>query len=285
MQGDFKKLTPDAFPRRLREIVDPPEELYVEGSLPSDDYKWLAVVGARKYSPYGKEAVESLIAGLAGQPIVIVSGLALGIDGIAHRAALEAGLKTVAVPGSGLSRDVLYPSSHRALADEIVEAGGCLLSEFEPDFKATPWSFPQRNRVMAGLVDAVLVVEAELKSGTLITSRFATEYNRDVFALPGPIFSATSAGPHMLIRLGATPITSSEDILAAFGLAGAEKVESSLPELSADEKVLWDLLSSPLEKNELIRQSGLPTQTANTALMLLEIKGLTHEFMGEVRRK
>ena len=147
-----------------------------------------------------------------------MSGLALGIDSIGHRSALKAGLPTVAIPGSGLSDKVLYPHSHRLLAEEIVEKGGCLLTEFPDDYPSYPINFPQRNRIIAGMSHATLVIEAELKSGTLITSKYATEYNRDVLTVPNSIFSKTSEGPHMLLRLGATPITQSSDIVSALGL-------------------------------------------------------------------
>src|SRR3989338_173579 len=215
----FEILKFDSFPSRLREITDPPEKLYLKGTLPSEDHKWLCVVGSRKYTNYGEEVCEKLIEGLRGYPVVIVSGLALGMDAIAHRAALSAKLPCVAVPGSGLDPSVLYPATNRRLADEILKAGGVILSEFDPTFRATSLSFPQRNRIMAGLSDAVLVIEAEKRSGTLITARLATEYNRYVFTIPGSIFSASSAGPHMLLRLGATPITSQEDLLNALGLS------------------------------------------------------------------
>ena len=185
--------------------------------MPKGDAKFLCVVGSRKYTDYGKEACQKLIAGLRGHNIVIVSGLALGIDGIAHRAALDAGLTTIAIPGSGLNPSVLYPSSNRQLAEKIIESGGALISEFEPMFKATTYSFPQRNRIMAGISHATLIIEAEIKSGTLITSRLATEYNRDVATVPGSIFSKTSEGPNMLLRLGATPVSSSAHILETLG--------------------------------------------------------------------
>src|SRR3989344_5297892 len=162
MNWEIKKLTSGNFPPQLLEIPQPPKELFI--------------VGSRKYTTYGKEACEKLIEGLRGYPIVIVSGLALGIDSIAHKKALDVGLTTIAFPGSGLDPKVLYPATNAHLAERIVEAGGAVISEFEPDFRATPWSFPQRNRLMAGISDAVLVIEAEQKSGTLITSRLATEY-------------------------------------------------------------------------------------------------------------
>ncbi|MEK7575191.1 MAG: DNA-processing protein DprA [Patescibacteria group bacterium] len=281
----MQKLPSNKWPSRLKEIPDKPKELWIEGRLPPDEHKYLCVVGARKYSEYGKQAVEKLIAGLRGYPVVIVSGLALGIDSIAHHAALDAGLTTLAIPGSGLDPSVLYPASHRQLAEKIVAKGGALLSEFEPDFKATPYSFPQRNRIMAGLSDAVLVVEAELKSGTLITSKYATEYNRDVFTIPGSIFSSTSAGPHMLIRLGATPITSSAELLDALGLAPTEPSTlnpSTYSDCSPDELKIIALLQTPTSRDELIRASGLSARETNTVLSMMEIKGLIKESLGEI---
>lgn len=282
MEYKLKELKNLDFPRRLREITDPPKKLYMEGILPPEEYKWLCVVGSRKYTNYGKEACEKLILGLAGYPVVIVSGLALGIDALAHRAALEAGLRCVAVPGSGLDPKVLYPSTNRRLAEEIVKKGGALLSEFEPDFLPTVWSFPQRNRIMAGLSDAVLIIEAEQKSGTLITARLATEYNRDVLTVPGSIFSASSAGPHMLIRLGATPITSAKDLLDALGFKTEEGVERDYSSCTAEEKKIIELLKSPLSRDTLLDSLGLPISQANALLSLMELKGLIKESAGEI---
>ncbi|MDO8594140.1 MAG: DNA-processing protein DprA [bacterium] len=278
----MKELLPDQFPRRLREITDPPKKLYVQGTLPPEDHKWLAVVGSRKYTPYGKEVVETLIAGLSGYPIVIVSGLALGIDAIAHRAALGANIPTVAVPGSGLDRSVLYPSTNRRLADDILAAKGALLSEFEPKFAATAWSFPQRNRILAGLSDAVLVVEAEQKSGALITSKFATEYNRDVFTIPGSIFSSSSTGPHMLIKLGATPITSPADLLEALGFKPNEKMVRDYSDCTPEEKKVIELLQSPMPRDDLIDALDIPINQANALLSFMELKGLIKESVGEI---
>lgn len=216
----IQKSDPD-FPPLLREITDPPKRLHVEGNIShllDPRTKILCVVGAREYSPYGKEVVEKLIEGLKGHNICIVSGLALGIDSIAHRAALDAGLYTAAFPGSGLHDSVLYPKAHKQLAKEIIEKGGALISEFEMTQGAQLWTFPSRNRLMAGISHGTLVVEAELKSGTLITSKRATEYDRDVAAVPGSIFSPLSEGPHMLIGKGAMAITSSDDLLEFLGL-------------------------------------------------------------------
>lgn len=274
------------FPPLLKEIPNVPKSLYIRGVVPDWSGKFLTVVGSRKYTQYGKEALEYLIAGLRGYPITIVSGLALGIDSIAHRAALGAGLRTIAVPGSGLDPKVLYPSSHKALAEKIIESGGCLLSEFEPMFKATMWGFPQRNRILAGIAHATLIVEAEIKSGTLITSKFATDYNRDVFTIPGSIFSKNSDGPHMLLRLGATPIRSSEDILEAFGLATDEtrkpKQDSLFAECSPEEKEVLKHLNEPIGKDDLIRLIDRPVSETNTVLAMLELKGLIKESLGQI---
>lgn len=282
----IRNLPPNEFPELLKEISDPPKQLRYEGELPHPERKLLAVVGARKYSHYGREMCEALIAGLKGEPVAIVSGLALGIDSIAHRAALKAGLQTIAVPGSGLGRKVLYPRSHVHLAEEIIEAGGGLLSEFDDEQTAMPWSFPQRNRIMAGLCHATLVVEAEIKSGTLITSRLATEYNREVGALPGPVDSPTSAGPHMLIRLGAALVRDSNDILELLGLPrkdeGTKLIDAD--DLSMEEKIFIKLLENPLSRDELVRRSKLPIGAASAVLSLMEIKGLIAEEMGEVRK-
>lgn len=284
--SEIRDLSPDEFPALLSEINDPPKALRLRGELPLEGNKLLAVVGTRKYSSYGREMCESLIAGLAGQPITIVSGLALGIDSIAHRAAISAGLQTIAVPGSGLSPEVLHPRSHVTLAEEIVESGGGLISEYPDDMKATLWSFPQRNRIMAGMSEATLVIEAERKSGTLITSRLATEYNRDVGAVPGPLTSTTSDGPHLLIRLGAALIRNSDDILELLGLksVGDQSTLFNADDLSDEEKIFIEILSEPLARDELIRKSKLDTGNATAVLSLLEIKGLIVEELGEVRK-
>ncbi|MFA5651871.1 MAG: DNA-processing protein DprA [Candidatus Paceibacterota bacterium] len=280
------KLEGDEIPEMLREIADPPKQIYFQGQLPKPETKLLCVVGSRKYTQYGKDACEKLISGLRGYNICIVSGLALGIDGIAHKAALDAGLTTIAVPGSGLDESVLYPSTHRQLAEKILEARGALISEFEPKFRATPYSFPQRNRIMAGLSHAVLVIEAEIKSGTLITSKFATEYNRDVLTVPGSIFSKNSEGPNMLIRLGATPVRSSEDILLALGFKindVPQNLELKYSDCSDEELLVIKILNEPMEKDELIRALKMPVSKASTIISIMEIKGLIKESMGEIR--
>lgn len=285
MDSDIKKLSREEFPELLSEISDPPEKLYIRGELPDWEGVFLSVVGSRKYTSYGKDACEKLILGLRGFPITIVSGLALGIDSIAHEAAISAGLKTVAVPGSGLNWNVLYPRLNLNLAKKIAASGGALLSEFEPDFKPTTWSFPQRNRIMAGLSRAVLIIEAEEKSGSLITARLALDYNRDVLAVPGSIFSSSSEGTNRLIKEGATVITRSEDILRALGFKIEDKPEQmtiGTENLSPEEAAVMKIIKNPLPKDELIRALGFPTSKANILLSAMEIKGLIREREGLV---
>ena len=216
--SDIIKLNKEEFPKRLLEIPQPPKQLFVEGILPDENENYfLTVVGSRKCSSYGKEACEKIISELAGHNIVIVSGLAYGIDAIAHKTAMRVGLKTIAVPGSGLSRKVLYPVINRKLAEEILNKGGALFSEFDPEQVATPYTFPQRNRIMAGMSHAILVIEAAEKSGTLITARLAVEYNRDLLIVPGSIFSPNSAGSNRMINLGAAAVSSGKDVLDKTG--------------------------------------------------------------------
>jgi len=208
----------EQIPFQLTQIPGPPKKLYVMGVLPKPSTKIICIIGSRKYSSYGEEVTKKLISGLKGYDICIVSGLAIGIDGIAHRAAMDAGLTTIAFPGSGLNSDVIYPRQHTDLANDIVLSGGALISEFRPDQHAFRWTFPVRNRLMAGISEALVVIEAGEKSGTLITSRLALDYNKNIGAVPGDIFSPLSIETNKLIRNGATPITCSEDILEILGL-------------------------------------------------------------------
>lgn len=282
----IRELLPHEFPELLKEINDPPKSLRYEGQLPKEGNKLLAVVGSRKYSSYGREICESLIFGLAGSPVTIVSGLALGIDSIAHRAALHVGLQTIAIPGSGLDRKVLHPHSHVNLAEEIIENGGGLISEYDDTMPSGAWAFPRRNRIMAGMCHATLVIEAERKSGTLITSRLATEYNREVGAVPGPVNSPTSDGPHMLIRLGAALVRDHNDVRELLGLKRTDENPTlvDIEDLSDEEKVFIKILENPCSRDELIRLSKLDTGSASAVLSLLEIKGLITEELGEVRK-
>ena len=283
---DIYKLKPEQFPESLNEIPQPPKTLYIRGKLPNHEMIYLAVVGSRKYTSYGKEICEKLIKGLKGYPIVIVSGLALGIDSIAHRTALDNGITTISFPGSGLDNSVLHPRTNIKLAQEIVNNGGCLISEMDPSWKATLYSFPQRNRLMAGISKAVLIIEAEEKSGTMITARLATEYNRDVLAVPGSVFSPNSKGTNKLIRLGATPITCPEDVLEALGFEiekDKNKQASLFMDLSKEEQNVIALLREPIPRDDLIRAMKMQISQANSILSVMEIKGIIKEELGEIR--
>ena len=202
MQDDLRQLTQKDYPAALREIPEPPEYLWMRGVFPSNGTKCLAVVGSRAATSYGKEAVAKLIGGLAGYPISIVSGLALGVDGMAHEAALNTRLHTIAIPGSGLGEKVLYPSTHRTLAKRILKSGGALLSEHSETYTARAYDFPSRNRIMVGLSDAVLIIEAGARSGTLITARLASEYNRELLCVPHRIGDPHGFGANLFLRLG-----------------------------------------------------------------------------------
>lgn len=286
MDLQIRKLPKEKFPRALLEIPQPPEDLWIIGDLPEGNLVYLCVVGSRRFTSYGKEACEKIIAGLKGYPIVIVSGFAMGIDTIAHKKAMQIGLKTIVFPGSGLSNEAIHPKTNIRLIREVVECGGCLISEFEPDFRATHWSFPMRNRLMAGISKAVLIIEAEDKSGTLITARLATEYNRDLLAIPGSIFSSNSKGTNKLLRQGATPITSSEDVLEALGFeveVNKEKQAKLFADLSPEEKIVIELLREPIPRDELIRAMKMPIPNANAILSIMEIKELIKEELGEIR--
>jgi DNA processing protein len=286
MSYHFRELTAEEFPMQLLEIPQPPKRLFLAGVFPSTETILLSVVGSRKYTNYGKDVCESIISGLAGFPVAVVSGLAFGIDSIAHKAAMRSNLPTIAIPGSGLDPSVLYPRAHTNIAEEIVKNGGALLSEFEPTLPAAPWTFPQRNRIMAGLSRAVLVIEAEERSGTLITARLATEYNRDVYVIPNGIFSEGSRGSNKLLKQGAYPVTSAEDILDLFGLTketgGASK--KNRENLSDEERKIFEILSEPTARDELLRLSGFEISSINTLLSVMEIKGLIIERGGYFRR-
>jgi len=285
MKDELKQLSFEKFPPLLRQIPDVPKKLYVRGELPSTEHAWLCVVGSRAITSYGRQAVRHLIEGLRGYPIVIVSGLAYGADAEAHKAALETGLTTIAVPGSGLDWSTLYPRANVNLAKEIFKAGGALLSEFEPDTKAADWTFPKRNRIMAGLCRATLIIEAKELSGSLITARLTVEYNRELLVVPGSIFSEESKGTHQFLRLGATAITRAEDILVALGIEKreGENLTSLREDLSDEEKRVIDIIHTPLSRDELIETLKLPITEANVLLSAMEIKGLIMEELGVVR--
>lgn len=263
-----------SWPPYLQEIPQPPKTLHYRGKLAPATLPLLTVVGSRKYTTYGKQVLDYLINGLAGYQVGIVSGLALGIDALAHEAALRNNLYTLAIPGSGLGDNVLYPRSNYALAHRILEHGGGLLSEFADDFSATKWSFIQRNRLMAGLSTATLIIEATAKSGTLTTARMCVDYNRELFVVPHSIFSEAGTGPHQFLKLGATPITSAADIVEQLDLEPLETNTHETPATANEsEAAILEALKEPCDIDTLIRHTGQSAAALSVVLMKLEISG------------
>jgi DNA processing protein len=284
---EIRELARSAWPPGILEIPQPPERLYARGTLPREGTKMLAVVGSRALSSYGREACTRLITGLAGYPISIVSGLALGTDACAHEAALAAGLHTLAIPGSGLDDSVLYPRTNLPLARRILAAGGALVSEQEPLHKPYLKEFPSRNRLMVGMADAVLVIEAGPNSGTLITARLASDYNRDLLAIPHRIGDAHGFGPHLFLRLGAALVTDPVHLLEALGIAPRETdcaTPGVAPDLAGVELIIWDLLAEPRPRDDVLRAARASASDVLTALATLELRGLIREEFGAWRR-
>lgn len=213
---DTVSINEPGYPQLLKEINDSPHTLFIRGKLPLDKTPTIGVVGTRKFTDYGKLACEEIVGPLARQGIIIVSGLALGIDGIAHKTTLNNKGTTVAVLGGGVDKKTVAPTSHSDLAEQIIADGGAVISEYPPGFTPTAYSFPARNRIIAGLSLGTLIIEAAEKSGALITTRCALDYNREVFAVPHPINSPTGAGPNNLIKMGAKLVTKHTDILESF---------------------------------------------------------------------
>ncbi|MDX6510663.1 MAG: processing protein [Gaiellaceae bacterium] len=268
------------FPPLLRAIHDPPPGLFVRGAADANllAAPAVAIVGARACSSYGATVARMLGRELAAAGLVVVSGLARGVDGEAHRGALEAGGTTVAVLGCGVDRD--YPAAHRELAARI-RAEGLVVSEYAPGVEPAPWRFPARNRIVAGLARATVVVEAREASGALITADLALEEGREVFAVPGEITSALSKGTNALLRLGATPLTSVEDVLESLGI---ERAPPSGPDPGGAAATLLDRLrDSRAGADELARATGLGAGEVAAALAELELAGLAEERDGVYR--
>jgi DNA processing protein len=288
MLAPIRTITKEEYPFLLQKITALPKKMEVIGKIPDDTHKYLCVIGSRRPSTYGIENCKALIRGLKGYPIVIVSGLAVGIDSLAHEEAIRAGLITIAFPGSGLSDSVIYPPSSRTLARRIVEAGGALLSPFNTNQTGADWTFPARNRLMAGTAHATLIIEGKKDSGTLITAEFAADFSRDLLAVPGPIFTPLSYGSNNLLRDGATAVTCSEDILEALGWNFTNSQQSlldlSLLPLDADEKNIMELLRlQPHSSSDLIQKIGLSSTMFNIKMSELELRGLVHGNNGVYR--
>lgn len=267
------------YPPLLAELHDPPASLFLRGQMEALQGPGVAVVGARSCSAYGAQVARSLARELATAGVVVVSGLARGVDGEAHRGALEAGGRTVAVLGCGIDRD--YPRSHAELARRIVSSGA-VISEYPPGVEPAPWRFPARNRIIAGLALATVVVEARERSGALITADFALELGRDVFAVPGEITSGLSAGTNDLLRQGAAPLTCAGDVLDAVGVQ-MEPSGAALAVSAPAAAVLAILGNGASGADELTRASGLSSPEVAAALVELELAGLAAQADGVYR--
>ena len=271
------------YPKLLKEIYDPPPLLYYRGQIENLNQFNLAVVGPRKYSSYGQQVTSKLVGDLTQNNITIVSGLALGIDTLAHNTTLDSGGKTIAVLGSGLDQQSIYPSSNRYLANKIVESGGIIFSEFPLGALPMKHHFPQRNRTIAGLCLATLVIEASEKSGALITARHALEQNREVFAVPGSIFAINSIGTNNLIKLGAKVVSTVSDIIETLDLTQvAEYIDNKkiIPESIEEESILSYLNHEPTHIDELIKLTKLDTSVINSTLTIMEMKGMIKNLGG-----
>ncbi|MFN3761854.1 MAG: DNA-processing protein DprA [Anaerolineae bacterium] len=270
----------EAYPRLLAEIPDPPPVLYVRGELKPEDAWAVAVVGTRRASTYGREVTRRLVTVLAQSGVTIVSGLARGIDAVAHQTALEAGGRTVAVMGCGI--DLVYPPEHRDLARRIA-GQGALVTEYPPGTPPEPGNFPPRNRIISGLSLGVLITEAGRDSGALITADYAAEQGRDVFAVPGSILSAGCAGTNRLIQDGAKPVLDAADILQELNLtmvAEQKEARQALPTTETEALLLAHLSAEPVHVDDLTRAVGLPVAQVTSTLALMELKGMVRQVGG-----
>lgn len=262
------------YPAMLAEISMPPALLYYRGALPDKDAVMLAAVGTRKITTYGRSVIPHIIGPLVDAGIVIVSGMAYGIDGAVHQEIVHKHKPTVAVFGSGIDDHTLYPKHHALLAQEVIDAGGCLLSEYPPGTPGFKQNFVARNRIISGMSLGTIIIECDLKSGSLITAQYALDQNRRVYAVPGPIYANESRGPNNLIKMGAQLITDSRDILQDLNIAAALLPIATPTADNPSEGLLLGLLGGePITADELVKQSGLETRVVTTALTFLEMKG------------
>ena len=283
--GRVITLKDEEYPKRLRDIYDPPALLYVRGELKKEDEFAISIVGSRKTTPYGRWFTEKVSQELARHGVTIVSGMARGIDSLAHWGAISGGGRTIAVLGCGV--DVIYPSENRNLFAKIIDRGA-ILSEFPMGSPPEGGHFPRRNRIISGLSLGVVVVQASEKSGSLITAGYALEQGREVFAVPGNVGTESSRGTHRLIKEGAKLVESSEDILEEIlpqwrgGREKIPKVETPRPDLTEEEKALYELLGdTPLHIDVMIRESRLDPGKVSSLLLNLELKGMISQWPGK----
>jgi DNA processing protein len=284
LQKDITVLTllDDAYPRLLREIDQSPPVLYVKGTLTQADEFSVAIVGTRRVSDYGQQIARDASIFLAGHGLTIVSGLARGVDGLAHRHALETGGRTIAVLGSGV--DVIYPPEHRKLAEAISE-NGAVISDYPLGTQPEGVNFPPRNRIISGLSLATIVVEAGERSGALITADFALEQGRDVFAVPGNVLSPASRGTNRLIQNGAYAMVSPQDVLDVLNLSQVESIKTARQVLPADNteaKILQVMSFEPMHVDEICQEVNMAVEKVSAALTMMELKGLV-QHVGAMR--
>lgn len=267
--------------RDLPHIPDPPKKLFIRGKLPAKRVKTVAIVGTRKPSAYGREIATKIASECAKNGIVVVSGLALGIDSIAHRAAIDSGGKTIAVLANGV--DKIYPRSHEDLGQKILQTNGAILSEYPNNTPARPWQFLARNRIVSGLADTVVIIEAASRSGTLSTANHALDQGKEIFAVPGNITSPLSAGCNQLIKNGANPLTSVEDLLDFLIPNRFEKQTQLFKGDTSEENVILEFLSKngTTSSDTIIKQTKLSASEFNQAITMLELKGLALNNGGE----
>jgi DNA processing protein len=270
----------EAYPQRLKEIDQPPPVLYIRGEYLPDDLFSVAIVGTRRVTPYGRQITEELSAFLGENGITVISGLARGVDAIAHQAALKAGGRTIGVLGSGV--DKIYPPEHRALAEKMMEHGA-IMSDYAPGTPPDATNFPPRNRIISGLSLAVVVVEAGATSGALITAEFAAEQGREIFAVPGSILAPQSKGTNKLIQNGALPLLSVDDLMQALDLTRMGKHKAARKIIPADETealLMSTLGVEPLHVDEIRNQTELPIEKVSATLALMELKGMVRQVGG-----
>ena len=271
----------EKYPSYLREIPNPPPLIYYQGEILEQDRWAVAVVGTRRLTAYGRQVTKDLVAGLVQNNITVVSGLARGIDAIAHKTAVDLGGRTLAVLGSGL--DCIYPADNRTLAQEIAQGHGAIISEYGLGVQPEAKNFPPRNRIISGLSLGVIIVEAGTRSGALITTNFALEQDREVFAVPGNINSPASQGPNKLIQEGAKLVTRVEDVLEELNLhmvAERTAVQLVLPETAEEIALYTQLSGQPVHIDELSRATGLPSALVSSTLTLMELKGMVQQVGG-----
>lgn len=271
------------YPKLLKHIADPPFILYIRGSREILNSKCFGVVGTRALTDYGRRATPQITQDIVHGGFTIVSGLAAGIDTLAHKAAIDAGGKTIAVLGCGSDDFTIFPKQNLGLAKKIIETGGAVITEYAPEVQGRALTFPLRNRIISGLSKGVLVVEADVKSGAMITAKCATDQNRDLFCVPGPIYARTSQGTNFMIQKGAKLVTRGEDVLEEYGVSVSRMKKEIRPENETEAAILALLTVESLTSDDIIRKTGLESPKITAALAMMElnrkVKNIGNKFI------